>query len=349
MFATTGSPLPWQPTQVSCTSTATPAGNILDLKYNFNLGADNGNVLGIANNRDTTRSQNFAYDQVNRLVTAATTSTSGPNCWGQSYAYDQWANLTAVTATQCSAPMLSPTVNANNQITSGGMTYDLSGNVKYDGTYSYDWYADGRLDSISDKVTYIYDVFGNRSVKGGTGVTTQWYWYGLGSQALDESDGNGNVTDEYIYFGSQRVAHLGVSSGLTDFYVADHLGTSRTLLQSGQTSLCYDADFFPFGTEHAVTTTCTQTYKFTGKERDTESGLDNFGARYDSSQYGRFMTPDPLPWLGWQRGSSQDRERFSAFISNPQNFNLYAYADNNPLSRTDPTGRYTCDGTKAVR
>ncbi|MGB8673657.1 MAG: hypothetical protein WA875_05890 [Candidatus Acidiferrales bacterium] len=60
MFATTGSPLPWQPTQVSCTSTATPAGNILDLKYNFNLGADNGNVLGIANNRDTTRSQNFA-------------------------------------------------------------------------------------------------------------------------------------------------------------------------------------------------------------------------------------------------------------------------------------------------
>ncbi|MGB6470998.1 MAG: RHS repeat-associated core domain-containing protein, partial [Candidatus Acidiferrales bacterium] len=113
--------------------------------------------------------------------------------------------------------------------------------------------------------------------------------------------------------------------------------------------LCYDADFFPFGTEHAVTTTCTQNYKFTGKERDPESGLDNFGARYDSSQYGRFMTPDPLPWLGWQRGSSQDRERFSAFISNPQNFNLYAYADNNPLSRTDPTGRYTCDGTKAVR
>jgi RHS repeat-associated protein len=34
------------------------------------------------------------------------------------------------------------------------------------------------------------------------------------------------------------------------------------------------------------------TNKFTGKERDSESGLDNFGARYDSSQYGRFMSPD---------------------------------------------------------
>lgn len=35
------------------------------------------------------------------------------------------------------------------------------------------------------------------------------------------------------------------------------------------------------------------TYKFTGKERDSESGLDNFGARYDASSMGRFMTPDP--------------------------------------------------------
>ena len=34
-------------------------------------------------------------------------------------------------------------------------------------------------------------------------------------------------------------------------------------------------------------------YKFTGKERDSESGLDNFGARYNASSMGRFMTPDP--------------------------------------------------------
>jgi RHS repeat-associated protein len=34
-------------------------------------------------------------------------------------------------------------------------------------------------------------------------------------------------------------------------------------------------------------------YKFTGKERDSESGLDNFGARYDASTMGVFMTPDP--------------------------------------------------------
>ncbi len=40
-------------------------------------------------------------------------------------------------------------------------------------------------------------------------------------------------------------------------------------------------------------------YKFTGKERDTESGLDNFGKRYNASSLGRFMTPDPLQ--GWHK------------------------------------------------
>jgi RHS repeat-associated protein len=81
-----------------------------------------------------------------------------------------------------------------------------------------------------------------------------------------------------------------------------------------------------------------------GKERDAESGLDNFGARYFGSSLGRFETPDPLPWLGWQRGNSRDRDRFAAFIGNPQNLNLYAYVDNNPLNRTDPTGMYICKG-----
>jgi RHS repeat-associated protein len=67
----------------------------------------------------------------------------------------------------------------------------------------------------------------------------------------------------------------------------------------------------------------------TGKERDSESGLDNFGARYYSSAMGRFMSPDwsdvpaPVPY---------------ADLTNPQTLNLYGYVKNNPLRDADPTG-----------
>ena len=67
-------------------------------------------------------------------------------------------------------------------------------------------------------------------------------------------------------------------------------------------------------------------HKFTGQERDTESGLDNFGARYNSSSMGRFMSPDPT-FLKPHR------------LVNPQRWNMYAYGVNNPLRYVDPDGQ----------
>jgi len=63
-------------------------------------------------------------------------------------------------------------------------------------------------------------------------------------------------------------------------------------------------------------------HKFTGKERDGESGLDNFGARYFGSSLGRFMSPDP-PLM-------------DQHIADPQSWNLYSYVRNNPVSFVDP-------------
>ncbi len=70
--------------------------------------------------------------------------------------------------------------------------------------------------------------------------------------------------------------------------------------------------------------------RFTGKERDSESGNDYFGARYYASSMGRFMSPDPS-------------QLFFADPTNPQSFNLYAYALNNPLRLVDPNGLEACD------
>lgn len=66
-------------------------------------------------------------------------------------------------------------------------------------------------------------------------------------------------------------------------------------------------------------------FKFTGKERDTESGLDYFGARYYASSMGRWVSPDPkAPNL--------------KHLFNPQKWNKYNYVLNNPLSNIDPDG-----------
>jgi len=66
-------------------------------------------------------------------------------------------------------------------------------------------------------------------------------------------------------------------------------------------------------------------YKYTGKERDTESGNDYFGARYYGSSMGRFSSPDPSGL-------------YYADPENPQSLNLYSYAQNNPLKNIDPDG-----------
>jgi|SRR5579872_1813447 len=88
-----------------------------------------------------------------------------------------------------------------------------------------------------------------------------------------------------------------------------------------------DIDYYPYGgVVHDYCGTVTQHYRFTGKERDQESGLDYFGARYYGSSMGRFMSPDD--------GTDQHPD-------NPQSWNLYTYGRNNPLVFTDPTGHST--------
>src|SRR5450755_4537505 len=61
--------------------------------------------------------------------------------------------------------------------------------------------------------------------------------------------------------------------------------------------------------------------KFTGKERDTESGLDNFGKRYNASSLGRFMSPDPVAGSAWNpqdESPTQLRKADSARIKKEQ-------------------------------
>jgi RHS repeat-associated protein len=114
----------------------------------------------------------------------------------------------------------------------------------------------------------------------------------------------------------------------TTYYHRDQIGSSSTLTAgTGWPVSTYI--YFPYGQGPQPG---TNHYLFTGKERDTESGNDYFGARYYASNMGRFLSPD------W---SPQAEPVPYAKFADPQSLNLYAYVTNNPLVRVDPSGH--CD------
>jgi RHS repeat-associated protein len=317
-------------------SAASPSQTVLSLSYDFHLGnGDNGNAYQIVNNRDNTRTQNFTYDNLNRITTAATQGTSGPYCWGQRFGHmsgstfvpgiDAWGNLNEITVTQCSAPSWGLGAGSNNQIL--GYCYDAAGNLLDQaacpmGNHTYTYDGENRMTGTAG-YTYTYDADGKR-VKKASGSTGTLYWTGTGSEALAESDLSGNFQHEYIFFGGKRMARRDADNSV-HYYFASHLGSTSVVTNStGTTPLEEDIDYYPYGGEIDVSNGVPQNYKFTSKERDAESGLDNFGARYDASSMGRFMSPDP--------------SNASVDFWIPQTWNRYAYALNDPLQFVDRNG-----------
>src|SRR6267142_2035281 len=326
-----------QPNEFKASSTG---GNAIDISYSFldplHSNKNAGHVFSITNNLDTTRSQTFTYDQLNRISSALTTSThatSPTHCWGETYGYDgvtngAWGNLTQIAATTNSAYTgcsqesgFTTTADGNNHLTS--FSYDLSGNTQNDGVNSYTWDAESQLKS-GGGVNYLYDGDGRRVAK----VGSKLYWYGPSDEVLDETDTAGNLLNTYFYFAGKRVEAWPVGSRNL-YYSEDHLGSSRIITTSDGV-VCYDADFYPYGGERPYTNTCPQNnYKFEGKERDAETGNDDFGARYYSNRFGRWLSADwssvpvPVPY---------------ANLSNPQTLNLYAMVSDDPESSADLDG-----------
>jgi RHS repeat-associated protein len=138
-------------------------------------------------------------------------------------------------------------------------------------------------------------------------------------------------------------ADTSTAAGAIQWLISDHLGTPRMIFDaSGDLDKTTRHDYLPFGEELFAPTGRRSTalgytgdsirQQFTLKERDVETGLDYFGARYYSSMQGRFTGTDPGPFTP----------------ADPQNFNRYSYVQNNPLKFVDPTGKtLTLTGTDA--
>lgn len=330
------------PAATTCVISGNISGDVLDQSYDFHAGSgDSGNIYGITNYRDQTRNETFTYDALDRLISAQNNGTDctvtlpGGNLkfWGDAYSYDTWGNLIGKTPMvgRCAGESLSVTALPNNQLV--GYGYDAAGNMIHDSTtgnnYTYD--AENRIDGAGG-LTYVYDADGNRVAKS-NGSTGTIYWY-MSPGVVAESDLSGGLRSEYIFFNNgARVARRDFPSGAVSYYFSDHLRTASVITDSTG-SIKEDEDYYPWGGELQVINNDSNHYKFTGKERDSETGLDYFGARYYSSALGRFMMPD-RPF------ADQHRE-------DPQSWNLYVYTTNNPLRYIDSNGRIKFDANGNV-
>jgi len=258
-----------------------------------------------------------------------TTSTGSPGI-------DAWGNVfqtSSISGTSINPMSMTQVIGDNNRFTVNGYGYDAAGNVLNDGittgcgTYGYTWNAEEQMTCAAGS-TYTYDGDGIRVEKTGGNATPTMYW---GAGNLAESNTSGTLTSEYIFAGGKRIARRDIATGSVYYYFTDMLGSSSVLATSSG-GVENESDYEPYGGEANVTQSLTnQHYKFEGKERDPETGLDNFGARFSNPNMGRFMSPDwankpePVPY---------------AKLTSPQTLNLYAFAGNNPESAPDLDGHF---------
>jgi len=247
---------------------------------------------------------------------------------------------------------------ASNQVASvnggAGLVYDAAGDVTQDPLNSYLYDAEGRLcaaKTAGPSLTgYIYDATGIRVAKGSltsfscnfatNGFTpTASYVLGPGGVQVTEYAVSG-ATSNWVHTNAFSGGKIQATYDGTDttFYLGDWLGSKRVEVgasgcATGYASLAYGDGLTTVSLPGFTACASDATeHHFTGKERDTESGNDYFGARYYASSMGRFMSPD------W---SAKEEPVPYAMMDNPQTLNLYAYVGNNPLSRVDADG-HTC-------
>ncbi|HEU4510625.1 MAG TPA: RHS repeat-associated core domain-containing protein, partial [Pyrinomonadaceae bacterium] len=325
-----------QPEQVGLGITAASS-SVWRLDYSYGTTNNNGNVQSqtITLPGGTTLTQNYGYDQLNRL-TSAQEFNGGTLTWKQGFIYSdvngqnqRYGNRRIDVSNTTPGlvgdnPMFDAATNRVSPQVGEQYSFDLAGNMTKDKAgHEFVYDAENRQisynggDPASGGASYIYDGDGRR-VKKLSSAGTFTYIYNMVGQVVAE------YTDNPMSSGNA-----------TSYLTLDQLGTPRVITKEDG-SVIGRHDYLPFGEEiptsyggrdtvagYAASDTLKQ--KFTLKERDNETGLDYFGARYYASLQGRFTSSDPV---------IVTVER----LVDPQRLNLYAYVRNNPLAFIDPDG-----------
>jgi RHS repeat-associated protein len=331
-----------QPIQIGLGSSATSQ-NLLKLNFDYGLADNNGNVKSqtittptVGNIAGFTATQNYTYDSLNRIKQAEETIPSQTG-WKQTFKYDRYGNRefdtannnTTTLANGCPVAVCNPQASpSNNKLV--GTTYDDAGNTKID----------------ASNQSYVYDAENKQvQVNNASGIVGQYYYDGDGKRVKKVVPSTSETTIFVYDAGGKMVAEYSTvtasqSEAKISYLTNDHLGSPR-ITTDGNGAVVSRRDFMPFGEEIARANNGSDSVrqKFTGYERDGETGLDYAKARMFGSGLGRFTSPDPYNIIfESQIEKDKAQEKLIAYLKQPQQWDRYVYVANNPLNYTDPTG-----------
>ena len=344
-----------QPTQIGL-GTVQNATDKLKLDYEYGAaGVNNGNITKqtitvptVGANAGFTAVQNYTYDELNRLKSAVENVTpaggTASQSWKQTYTFDRYGNRrfdeanTTMPSSFVNPAVTNPTIGAsNNRLTSPGYSYDASGNTTAD--------ANGQ--------TYVYDAENKMiSASSSSGTLGEYFYDGDGKRVKKHVPATGELTIFVYDAGGKLIGEYSTEISETpkvSYTTSDHLGSPRIITDENG-MIVSRRDFMPYGEEifSAGRTTAlgytadTIRQKFTGKERDKETGLDYYFARYYVAGLGRFSAAD-YQEMGFTSVSPRALPFSSRLV--PQSLNLFSYVLNNPLNIEDTNGH----GPKRIR
>ncbi|MFN0110520.1 MAG: RHS repeat-associated core domain-containing protein [Blastocatellia bacterium] len=273
---------------------------------------------------------NYEYDETSRLKRLKHTRVStGTLHEDFQYEYNLDDEITKITSL-ASAPLtpLSKTATAADaanripQFGTASYSFNQEGQTtaKTDasGTTGYQWDARGRLTRATlpsgQAVDYGYDVLGRRINRAASGLTTTFQYDGADVVIDRVSDGS-----FYDYFNGldidDKLRQSGGAWGAI-YFLQDHLGNTSGLAIIGGSLLEAQQQYDAFG---ASVGSMRTRYGYTGRERDEQTGLMYYRARWYDSQQGRFLSEDSIRFRGGT--------------------NFYLYVGNSPLLFKDPMGK----------
>ena len=249
---------------------------------------------------DTVTSR-YNYDVRGRLVSVTTNGVVS-----ESYAYDANGNR------------LGGEYDAQDrQLSVGGATYayDLNGSITNRNGVALTWNLFGRLKSVGD-VVYGRDARQRAIYKDRNGEPAKdWLW--SGSRLIIEHDCTDEAVSVFVYAGAAAPAYM-IRNETTYRIITDNQGSVRLVVDATTGAVAQRLDYDSFGRVIRDTSPGFQPFGLQGGLYDPDTGLVEFGCRWYDAETGRWISKDPILLEG--------------------GWNVYAFCDNDPVNRTDPTG-----------